>query len=310
MAEHNRIAVAGAGNLGLQVIKALVRASYPVTVLTRSLNHKPLDVDESADVKYATVDYASRSSLTTALQGHLGVVSTITSTAIGQQDTLIDAAAAAGVRRFIPAEFGSDMANPKTQVLPVYGFKAAAQAKLLEVAKFHTSFTWTAVRNGVFLDWGLQYKFLLNQQDRSITIFDDGEEPWTTTTLATVGKAVVGVFQHLDETKDRAVYIHDTVLTQKKLLQLAKAVDTASGQEWKVDYANSEEHLKKCMDVLANNPSEEQVGQTMYGLLPLSIYTKGYGGDSSSKSDNALLGIQTMTDAEVRAVVAGNTGKA
>ncbi|KAK4555224.1 hypothetical protein LTR86_007520 [Recurvomyces mirabilis] len=297
-----RIAVAGAGSLGVHVIRALVAASYPVTVLTRSSQPKSLDLPSDADVKYATVDYTSVSSLTKALHNHLGVVSTITSTATGEQNPLIEAAANAGVQRFLPAEFGSNMANPKTRALPVFGYKAATEDKLIETAKANPSFTYTMVRNGAFLDWGLEYDFLLKMKEHSITIFDQGEQPFSTTTLATVAKAVVGVFEHLKETKNRAVYVQDTVITQNVLLQMAKK---ASGTEdWKVERVTSEDWYQKAMAALGNSPSGEEVGKIMVDLLYPSIYTEGYGGDFSGKNDNELLGIKEMSREEVEKVVA------
>ncbi len=73
-----------------------------------------------------------------------------------RQLLLIDAAVEAGVRRFIPSEFGSDSTNPKAAALPVFRSKIAAQKALAERAAASTSgFTYTLVITGPLLGWGL-----------------------------------------------------------------------------------------------------------------------------------------------------------
>ncbi len=240
MSTSKRIAVAGAGSLGIQIIQALVHASYPVTILTRSATPKKLDLASNADVKYETVDYKSMQSLANALQGHFGVVSTINANSVGEQGPLIEAAVEAGIKRFIPAEFGADMKNSNTRALAVFQYKAAAAEKLAEVATANPNFTYTLITNGLLLDWGLQQAFLLDVKNRSITLFDGGERKFSTTTWATVGKAVVGVFENLEKTENRAVYIHDAVMTQKQLLEMAKSADPDK-KSWDVKTATTAE---------------------------------------------------------------------
>jgi nucleoside-diphosphate-sugar epimerase len=298
MADLGRIAVAGAGSLGTPIIQALVRAGFPVTVLTRSSQMKSLDLDPSADVKFAMVDYASSSSLEDALQGHFGVVSTVNARATGEQMPLIEAAVRAGVERFIPAEFGADMANKKARALPVFEQKEKTAEKLSEMATTNPNFTYTLVRNGVFFDWGLQMNFLLNTQSHTATIIDGGDHPFSTTTLATVAKAVVDTFQHLKETKNWAVYIHDAVLTQNQLIDIVKRVGSNKA-EWTLERTTTAEVEKRAL----KSPAEDAF-KAMMDQLCLSIYAEGYGGNFSGRTDNALFGISEMTKEEIQNVAA------
>ena len=50
--------------------------------------------------------------------------------ALDRQLLLIGASAAAGVRRFIPSELGSDTTNPNRAALPVFKNKVATQKAL------------------------------------------------------------------------------------------------------------------------------------------------------------------------------------
>ena len=303
MSTSKRIAVAGAGSLGVPVIQALVYASYPVTILTRSTTPKNLDLAVNADVKYVTVDYKSVQSLANALQGHFGVVSTVTATSTGEQGPLIEAAAEAGIKRFIPAEFGADMMNPNTRALAVFQYKAATEEKVAELAAANPNFTYSLIMNGIFLDWGLQMAFLLDVKNRSITLFDGGESKFSTTTLATVAKAVVSVFENLEKTENRAVYIHDAVVTQKQLLEMAKRADPEK-KPWDLKTATTAETRDNAMQTLAGNPTPEELGGAMVNLLYPSVLAEGYGGDFSGRTDNALLGLKGMSDEELGRVVA------
>ena len=75
------------------------------------------------------------------------------------------------------------------------------------MAAANPEFTYTFVRNGAFLDWGIEQSFLLDLKLGKPRIFDGGDQFFASTTLESVGQAVVGVLKHPDETKNRAVYV-------------------------------------------------------------------------------------------------------
>lgn len=157
-----QIALAGAtGNLGLPILQALLNADLSVTVLSRKGgNSSKLTPHPNMNIK--EVDFTSIESLASALSGIDIVVSCVATAAIGSQNPLVDASVAAGVKRFIPAEFGMDSANHLCVQLPVCAPKAATQRYLQEKLESHPGFTWTAIANGLFLDWGLQSGLILN----------------------------------------------------------------------------------------------------------------------------------------------------
>lgn len=97
MAAYNKVAVAGAtGNLGPSVVQELVKAGFEVTTISKSGKTDGLP----SAVKTIKVDYSSQESLTSAFKGQDAVISLLPDH--GAQDGLIDAAIAAGVKRFIP----------------------------------------------------------------------------------------------------------------------------------------------------------------------------------------------------------------
>lgn len=120
------VALAGAGNLGAFFPEQLVGAGLETTVLTRAGSTKSFP----AGVKVKEVDYSSPSSLESALAGIDAVVATLM--ALDAQAELIKAAAKAGVKLFVPSEFG----NPSTELTdddhPALAGKRTAHDQLKE----------------------------------------------------------------------------------------------------------------------------------------------------------------------------------
>lgn len=295
-----KVAVAGAtGNIGLPIVNALLAAKYPVTVLTRKGSDSGSKLPKNPNISVVEVDYTSVPSLTEALKGHTVVVSALASTSVGSQNPLIDAAVAAGVSRFIPSEFGSDTVNPKSAALPVFKYKVETQEYLEGITSKNPAFTYTAIANGAFFDWGLRVGFIVNPAKHSAVVYNSGDVPFSTTTLDTIGQGVVGVIQHLAETANRAVYIQDALVTQNQLIQYAKDKD---GVEWDITHASTEKVKEESFAELAKGP-DANIMSAMVGFIASAIYGDGYGGNYTGHLDNELLGLKGMTDAQVKELV-------
>lgn len=90
--------------------------------------------------------------LLAAFKGQDAVISLLPPINIDLINSIADAAAEAGVKRFIPSEFGSDDAEPKTlELVPMFGAKAAMTGHVK--TKESSGMSWTAVINGAFFDW-------------------------------------------------------------------------------------------------------------------------------------------------------------
>ena len=72
------------------------------------------------------------------------------------QEALIKASTLAGVRRFIPSEFGSDTLNARVRSFPFFADKLRHQDILRRAAEKNSDFSYSLVNiTGPFLDWGL-----------------------------------------------------------------------------------------------------------------------------------------------------------
>lgn len=282
--------VGAAGSLG-SVVLAKLQASnlFNIQVLRRTGSSSTY----SPDVKVLDADFSSVESLTNALKSQDAVVAALGATGVEAQFTLIDASIAAGVKRFIPSEFGSNLENNLVRKLPVFAQKVKVADYLQEKAKT-TSLTYTFVYNSAFLDWGLKNNFIFDLSPGAVqSLYDGGDTVFSATNLATVGDGVVGILTHPDETKNRVVCIEDTKLTQKKLLEFAKKA--APGQPW-------ESKVVSLDDIHAHADKRLAEGlydmQTFAPYILRSLFDPKYS-SAHQKTDNELLGIKGLSEDQV-----------
>lgn len=101
--------------MGTAVLGQLSKNGFEVTVLSRdpsSLGKLPAGVSVSA------VDYTSIESLVSALQNQDAAVATLGDAGIFGQKAIIDACIKAGVKRYIPSDWGSITTDPTARHLP------------------------------------------------------------------------------------------------------------------------------------------------------------------------------------------------
>ena len=278
------------------MLSALVKSGkFKVTIVKRPSS--PASFPDSITVR--TADLSSVDSVTAAFEGQDAVVSTIGTAGLSGQGVLVEAAVAANVKRFLPSDFGSDIANPKTGVLPVFKFKTATHKALREAATAKPDFTYTLVCNGAFLDWGLQKNLLLNWKESKPKLFDGGKNVFSATTLDSVGQAIVGVLSHPEETKNRFVYVKDIDISQNQLLEIARKVDP--GKTWEEPlYVDTAELEKSAYENLAKG---EVTPSVMMAFLSRAMFGPPEYGGRFTKSDNELLGVKVKTEADVEALL-------
>ena len=97
-------AAVGAGTVGTPMVQALLARNVPVVVLTRPTSSAKLP----AGAKIAPVNYADVAAVTSILRSNKvdAVVSTLSGEGFASQKPIADAAKAAGVKLFVPSEFG------------------------------------------------------------------------------------------------------------------------------------------------------------------------------------------------------------
>ncbi|MCJ1348620.1 hypothetical protein MMC31_006852, partial [Peltigera leucophlebia] len=99
------------------------------------------------------------------------VVSVLATAAIATQLRLVEAAAKAHVKRFIPSEFGPNTLAEKTRALPVFKDKIAVQ-DALKIEAASGDLTYTLIPTGPFLDWAILEGFIINLKEKCVNLFD------------------------------------------------------------------------------------------------------------------------------------------
>lgn len=291
----NVVVTGASGNLGTVIFEKLAASGkYNIKVLRREGSNSTFPTGTNV----VDVDFSSLESLKAALKGQDAIVSVAASAAIDSQRTLVDAAIATGVKRFLPSEFGSNLDNPETRTLPVYGTKVAIQDYLIEQSKT-TSLSYTFVYNGAFLDWGLQNAFLLDHSEFKPTIIDDGEALTSSTTTGSIGDAVVGVLSHPEETKNRSVYVEDIKVSQNQLVALAKEI--APGKPWDPQHVKLSDMITKGKERLSKGLIDFEA---LMPFLMKAVFDPACGGNFT-KTDNELLGVKGKTEEDIREIFRG-----
>lgn len=228
------------------------------------------------------------------------MVSAVSKTALRTQFRVVDAARAAGVKRFIPSEYGADLKHDKIRAFPIYKDKVELQDYLEEAktAGGGGELTYTYIFNNALLDWVLKFGTLINLKARTLDSYDGGAHPISLTRISTVAKAVVGVLSHPDQTRNRAVYVHDIAIAQKDVLEIARKL-APPAETWtvrEVDTAKMEEDAKA------------DIAKGAWSMKVFAAYAvrgsfgTGYGGHFT-KVDNQLLGLELMSESELESLI-------
>ncbi|RAH67847.1 aromatic alcohol reductase [Aspergillus aculeatinus CBS 121060] len=218
---RNVVIVGAGGNLGPHVLKAFLSADeFRVTVLSRDSSTSVFP----EGVPVIRSDY-SHESLVSAFQDQDAVISVVGRGGYAAQQNLVDAALAAGVKRFIPAEFGNNSADERVRALaPMLEGK---KAKVDYLRAREDQMSWTTVITGAFFDYALKIGFLgFNLQTHEATIYDDGVTPGSVSTLSQIGRALVAILRHAELTKNQYVYVESFTVTQNEVLA---ALERATG---------------------------------------------------------------------------------
>jgi len=228
MSGYKNFAIVGAGTIGSFVIRQFLKDKAAgtvdkVVVLTRQGSNTTIE----GDAKLIPVDYSNKESIKIALTGIDVVISTISGMALGAQAGIAEAAKEAGVKLFVPSEFGGPTEG-ETEGL--FGAKARVQDQLKAVgipyALFYT---------GPFADnlWG---PFLnLDVGTGKVSVGGDGNKRISFTSRTDIARYLSYVLTHLpsEQLKNRSFTIAGDT---KSFNEIFKAYETKTGKKLEVTY--------------------------------------------------------------------------
>ncbi|KZL72821.1 isoflavone reductase family protein [Colletotrichum tofieldiae] len=224
--------VGASGNIGAAVLPQLLNSDLDLTILSRQGSSATFP----DGIKVVKSDY-SPESLARVLEGQDAVVSMLPIMALEEQKKIAEAAIKAGVKRFIPSEYGSDSSSD--DVVAAVPFFQPKKAHLDWLATKEDQISWTAIITGPFFDWGVKLGMTgFDLANKAVTLIDGGKTPFTASNVAQIGRAIVSVLQHPAETKNQLVFIESFTTTQTEILAV---LEKLTGQEWKVNKVSSQD---------------------------------------------------------------------
>jgi hypothetical protein len=200
-------------------------------------------------VNVVKTDYTA-ASLAAALKNQDAVVSLLGSGALGggAQLALIDAAAAAGVRRFIPSEFGHNTGSDAVvSLVPIFGGKRS----FVERLRSHSPLTWTAVITGLFFDWGVARGTIVDLKNGKASVWDDGDVPFSTTNLPLIGRTLVKILTDpaaYADSENKYVYLASHTATQNEVIA---AAEKATGKKFEITKIDGAQRVAEGKEKLA-----------------------------------------------------------
>ncbi|KAI1804699.1 NAD(P)-binding protein [Daldinia bambusicola] len=271
---RNVIVFGSAGGFCAPITTALIKAGLSVTIISRFESTLPVPPGALFLKAQYTFDR-----LVPMLHGADAVVSILGPVSFSMQNTMIEAAVAAGVKRFILGD-------------------------LKRLARDNPKFTFTRIATGVPIDWALNQFVLMgfDVRNRRAVIYDEGTGEFTGTTLEGIGQSVVGVLQNLDETANRFLKVRSIQTNQNQLLE---AFQVVTGQEWKVKHSKSKDLFRSARQRFTSGVKGWILDLLIYHLYgpgePCCIIS------SREESDSDLLKVKEETPQEVTAKVVEST---
>lgn len=277
------------GLFGSAVLPELLKGGYQVTLLSRS---DKSDDDLPASVRRVTADYNDAASLESALQGQDAVVSTVAIEAIFGQKLIIDAAIKAGVRRFIPSDFGSLTTDPAASHLPHH-------VGMVEIQKYLMSksdeIEYTIFSIGAFTDFLVNSGVAFDWEQKTAQLWGDGTSRISTTSLNGAARAIVGALKNPGPTKNKNLFVHELVVTQAQLLSLAKK--RAPQAEWTITHINDPvAEFNKLEALVKEKPEMPNIIALVKASLTSGIYKAYY-----ERVDNNLVGLPLLSEKDLEA---------
>jgi uncharacterized protein YbjT (DUF2867 family) len=244
MSGYTNFAIVGAGVIGSYIVSQLLRdrtsgVVKDVVVLTRQGSNTTVQ----GDAKAIQVDYSNHESVKRALAGVDVVISTVPVAALDVQGRIAAAAKEAGVKLFVPSEFGGITKEDSENIRSV---KAKVQGQLRVLGMPYAAFY-----TGPFPDYIWASMFDLDVTSGKVSVGGDGNKQISFTARPDIARFVSYVLLHLppEQLKNRAFAIAGD---NKSFNQIFKEYEEKTGKKLHVTYIPVSELEAR----IASNPED------------------------------------------------------
>ncbi|KAJ1952309.1 hypothetical protein GGI12_006278, partial [Dipsacomyces acuminosporus] len=179
------------------------------------------------------VDYTSQDDLVNAFTGHDAVLSAIAGAALATQLDIIKAAEKAGVKYFLPSEFGSDITYPGIQDISLFNPKREAEKLLAD-----SNLSYILITTGFFVDDFLIPLLGWDLKRNSVEIIGDGSVKNSYTSRSDIARYTIAVLKRAEEFKNKRLRFGAYSLSYSDFVGL---IEKQAGSEIGVTNVTAEE---------------------------------------------------------------------
>lgn len=257
------VAVIGAsGQIGRPLTKALLDLGHTVKILTRATNNS-----DQHDTRFdgwkgdkRVVSIANMNdvgAMASALKGAETVVCAVPASqeiVTVSQPLWLEAAVQAGVKRFVPSEFGAHTRGLEMGEGIVFDAKKKFHEKIFAQNANKDTIGWTFFYNGGIMDY-----FILNLRFfEKITTFGDLDAPLFSHDIEDIGRCAAYAVTD-DRTLNKCVQMDFNIITQREMLEQLKA----NFPDHPFEYEHfSTEHIIQSKSIPSNENSSKKGAET------------------------------------------------
>jgi hypothetical protein len=164
-----------------------------------------------------------------------------------------------------------------------------SKVETVQLLKKHESHLgYTFITTGGFLDIIFDNGFIdFDIPNRKVTLYDEGKQLISGTTLPSIGKAVVAIIHHPELTLNKRIYIADATFTQQEALAL---FEKYTGTKWTVKHMSTEDSYQQGTEHFAKGDIPN--GAQAYILS--GIFREQGACNFQDKTSNKALGLETI----------------
>ncbi|KAI1859886.1 uncharacterized protein JN550_011805 [Neoarthrinium moseri] len=222
----NVVLIGATGAIGSVILEALLKESvFEVTILQRASSQSKL----SPALKSIKIDdgYPTEALISTFQEQDV-ILNCMTSMSVADQFRMIDAAIAAGVKRYVPSEYGlNNLRSDAQAVNAVFRDKDKVQ-EYLRLKVSEEAIEWMSISCGMWIKWSMINNFLgMHVSDKKFVFWDDGQGLFSCTTEENTAAGVVQALKTPGLTKNTNVFLSDFAISQKQLLSTIERIQGA-----------------------------------------------------------------------------------
>lgn len=216
---------------------------------------------------------------------------------------MIDAAIAAGVECFIPAEYTVNSRSPSAQAQPMMSSVVSIQNYL---ATKEDQISWFVINCGALLEFVLDHPVILDFDHQAATLWDGGEGAISLSNIPLLARGVSAVLRQPERVVDHRLRIHGGVITQNRALEIAKQASPAANT-WTAEQKDSQAAYSASMELLGDGTVK--TSEQLMGAMLTAYNAAAFGQCDShfeaayAEPDNQWLGVEEFAHEEIEEAI-------